>query len=261
SQSTSFYGNIVSLDESPLVEGLLYVGTDDGLVQVTEDGGKTWRRQETFPGVPERTYVSDLFASRFDGNVVYAAFNNHKAGDFKPYLLRSGDRGRTWTSLAADLPARGSVWTVAEDRTERQLLFVGTEFGLFFSRDGGGKWVQLKGGLPTIAVRDLAFPKHADDLVVATFGRGFYILDDVSPLRAAPPAPLARAALISRGRRAAASGPATPRALKEKSSRGESSHPAPTPPFGAVFTYYLKDELRSRRKARLEAEKEAQKAG
>src|SRR5262249_33834146 len=128
SQSTSFYGNIVSLDESPLVEGLLYVGTDDGLVQVSEDGGKTWRRQEAFPGVPERTYVSDLFASRFDANVVYAAFNNHKDGDFKPYLLRSGDRGRTWASVAADLPARGSVWTVAEDRVERQLVFAGTEF-------------------------------------------------------------------------------------------------------------------------------------
>ena len=179
--STSFYGNIVSLEESPLVEGLLYVGTDDGLVQVSEDGGKTWRRQETFPGVPEMSYVSDLFASRFDANVVYAAFNNHKSGDFKPYLLRSGDRGRTWTSVTADLPARGSAWTIAEDTVEKDLLFAGTEFGLFFSRDGGKKWVQLKGGMPVIAVRDLAIQKRESDLVVATFGRGFYVLDDLTP--------------------------------------------------------------------------------
>ena len=181
--STSFYGNIVSLDESPLVEGLLYVGTDDGLVQVSEDGGKAWRRQETFPGVPEMSYVSDLFASRFDANVVYATFNNHKAGDFKPYVLRSGDRGRTWTSVTADLPARGSAWTIAEDTVEKELLFAGTEFGLFFSRDGGKKWVQLKGGMPVIAVRDLAIQKREGDLVIATFGRGFYVLDDLTPLR------------------------------------------------------------------------------
>jgi photosystem II stability/assembly factor-like uncharacterized protein len=260
-QSTSFYGNIVSLDESPIVEGLLYVGTDDGLVQVSEDGGASWRRQETFPGVPARTYVSDLFASRFDGNVVYAAFNNHKEGDFKPYLLRSGDRGRTWASVAADLPARGSVWTVAEDRIERELLFAGTEFGLFFSRDGGGKWVQLKGGLPTIPVRDLAFPKRAADLVLATFGRGFYILDDLSPLRVAKPADPDHDALAFPVGKTLAYVPSTPLGLKEKSFQGESYYTAPNPAFGAVFTYYLKDDIRSRRKARLQAEKEAQKAG
>ena len=133
SASTSFYGNIVSLDESPLVEGLLYVGTDDGLVQVTEDGGEDLAAQDAFPGVPEMSYVSDLFASRFDANVVYATFNNHKSGDFKPYVLHSGDRGRTWTSVTGDLPARGSVWTVAEDTVEPDLLFAGTEFGLFFT--------------------------------------------------------------------------------------------------------------------------------
>jgi hypothetical protein len=259
--STSFYGNIVSLDESPLVEGLLYVGTDDGLVQVSEDAGKTWRRQETFPGVPEMSYVSDLFASRFDANVVYATFNNHKAGDFKPYVLRSGDRGRTWTSVTADLPARGSAWTIAEDAVERDLLFAGTEFGLFFSRDGGKKWVQLKGGMPVIAVRDLAIQKREGDLVIATFGRGFYVLDDLTPLRVAKPLDLDKEALTFPVKRALAYIPSTPFGLKEKAFLGETFFTAPNPPFGAVFTYYLKDEVKTKRKARLDAEKEADEKG
>jgi photosystem II stability/assembly factor-like uncharacterized protein len=259
--STSFYGNIVSLDESPLVEGLVYAGTDDGLVQVTEDGGKAWRRQDAFPGVPETSYVSDLFASRFDPNVVYATFDNHKAGDFKPYVLRSGDRGRTWASVTSDLPARGSVWTVAEDTAEKDLLFAGTEFGLFFTRDGGKKWVKLKGGLPVIAVRDLAIQKREGDLVIATFGRGFYVLDDLTPLRRATPADLEKATLTFPVKRAVAFVPSLPLGLKEKGFLGETFFTAPNPPFGAVFTYYLKDEVKTKRKARLDAEKEAEKKG
>jgi photosystem II stability/assembly factor-like uncharacterized protein len=257
--STSFYGNIVSLDESPLVEGLLYAGTDDGLVQVSEDGGKTWRKQDVFPGVPASTYVSDLFASRFDRDVVYAAFNNHKDGDFKPYLLKSADRGRTWATIAGGLPARGSVWTVAEDSVSRELLFAGTEFGLFFSRDGGKAWVRLKGGLPTIAVRDLAIQKREGDLVVATFGRGFFVLDDITPLRAAAAADLEKDVVTFPVRKASAYVPSTPLGLKEKAFMGETYYTAPNPPFGAVFTYYLKDEIKTIRKARLAAEKEAEK--
>ena len=134
SQSTSIFGNIVSLDESVKARDLLYAGTDDGLVQVSEDGGATWRKEEKFPGVPDMTYVSDLFASTHDANVVYAAFNNHKMGDFKPYLLRSADKGRTWTSIAGDLPARGSTWTFMEDPVDRDLWFVGTEFGCSSAR-------------------------------------------------------------------------------------------------------------------------------
>jgi photosystem II stability/assembly factor-like uncharacterized protein len=261
SASTSFYGNIVSLDESPLVEGLLYVGTDDGLVQVSEDGGKSWRRQESFPGVPEMSYVSDLFASRFDPGAVYAAFDNHKTGDFKPYLLKSSDRGRTWASIASDLPARGNVWTVAEDTVDRDLLFAGTEFGLFFSRDGGKKWVQLKGGLPVIPVRDLAFQKRENDLVIATFGRGFYVLDDVTPLRAAKPADLEQETLTFPVKKAIAYIPSLPLGLKDKAFLGETFFTAPNPPFGAVFTYYLKDEIRTKKAARQKAEKDADTKG
>jgi len=260
-QSTSFYGNIVSLEESPKQENLLYVGTDDGLVQVSEDGGGAWRKQERFPGVPERTYVADLAASPHDANVVYAAFNNHKMGDFKPYLLKSADRGRTWTSISAGLPERGPVWTVLEDPVQPGLLFAGTEFGVFFSPNGGARWVQLKGGLPTIAVRDLAVHRREGDLVLGTFGRGFYVLDDVTPLRRTTAALLASEAALLPVRRAWMYVPEEPLGPAGRGFQGASFYMADNPPFGAVFTYYLKDELKSLAKKRQEAEKKVAEKG
>jgi photosystem II stability/assembly factor-like uncharacterized protein len=230
SQSTSQYGNIVSFDESVKTEGLLYAGTDDGLVQVSEDGGASWRREEKFPGVPDSTYVSDLAASVHDGSVVFAAFNNHKMGDFKPYLLRSGDRGRTWASIAGNLPARGSTWTFLEDPGDPALWFAGTEFGLFFSKDGGTTWVQLKGGMPTIAVRDLAIQKRENDLVVATFGRGFYVLDDYTPLRVANPVDLEQPAMTFPVKAAQGYMPSSPIGGRGKAFLGEALFTAPNPP-------------------------------
>jgi photosystem II stability/assembly factor-like uncharacterized protein len=256
--STSFYGNIVSLSESPLDDGLLFAGTDDGRVQVTEDGGASWRPVERFPGVPDRAYVSDLEASLHSAEVVYAAFDHHKEGDFRPYLLRSSDRGRTWVSIAGDLPPRGTVYTVAEDHVEKELLFAGTEFGLYFSRNGGGRWIRLRGGLPTVAVRDLEIQRREDDLVAATFGRGIYILDDYSPLRGAVPDLLALPASLFPVRRAKIFVPASPLGLPEKASLGDGFFTAPNPPFGAVFTYRLKEEIRTLRKQRQEAEKKAE---
>jgi len=182
-QATTALSTIVSLDESPLLEGLLYVGTDDGLLQVSEDGGKNWRKTDKFPGVPDGTYLSDVCASPRDVNVVFVSLNNWQHGDFRPYLLKSSDRGRTFTSIAGDLPARHPVWSVVQDHINGQLMFAGTEFGLFFTVDGGGHWVQLKGGLPVCQVRDLAVQKRENDLALGTFGRGFYVLDDYSPLR------------------------------------------------------------------------------
>ena len=158
-------------------------GTDDGLIQVTRDGGASWTKYEKFPGVPDMTYVSRLAASNHDANTVYAAFDNHKNEDFKPYLLKSTDAGKTWTSIAGNLPENGPVLAFAEDPVNANLLFAGTEFGAFFTIDGGAHWVRLKGGLPTIAVRDMVIQAREGDLVIATFGRGFYVLDDISPLR------------------------------------------------------------------------------
>ncbi len=151
----SMFSTITSISESPLAEGLIYVGTDDGLVQVTEDGGKTWRKTEKLPGVPDQFFVNEIKASRLEKDAVFAAVDSHKTGDFKPYLLRSDDRGRTWRSIAGDLPQRGWVWSIAQDHVKKDLLFAGTEYGIFVTLDGGTRWTKLCGGVPTIAFRDL----------------------------------------------------------------------------------------------------------
>ncbi|MFN9603103.1 MAG: WD40/YVTN/BNR-like repeat-containing protein, partial [Planctomycetota bacterium] len=175
--STSLYGNIVSLDESPRVAGLLYVGTDEGLVQISEDGGTSWRKVDQFGtlDIPEFGYINDIEADLHDDNTVYVAVQNHKRGDFKPYILKSSDRGRSWSEITGNLPVRGSVYTLKQDHVNPKLLFCGTEFGVFFTLDGGEKWIAIKSGLPTISVRDMEIQRRENDLVLATFGRGFYI--------------------------------------------------------------------------------------
>ncbi len=257
SVSTSLYGNVVQLAESPNQEGLLYAGTDDGLVQVSENGGGAWRRVESFPGVPERSYVAKLLASRHAAARVYAAFDNHKSADFKPYVLKSDDAGRTWTSIAGDLPADEFVWSLAEDRLDPQLLFAGTEKGLYVTRDGGAHWVRLNGKLPTIAVRDIAIPAAQDDLVLATFGRGFYVLDDYAPLRQLTPETLAKDAVLFPVPPALAYVPATPLGAPGKAWQGENFYTADNPRFGATFTYWLKDSLKTKKEKRQQAEKDA----
>ena len=260
-RSTSIYGNLVALDESPLVEGLLYVGTDDGLLQISEDGGQGWRRVERVAGVPERTYVNDLVASVHDADTVFAAFNNHKTGDFKPYLYRSTNRGRSWTSITGDLPQRGSVYAVAEDHENPNLLFAGTEFGAFFTIDGGRRWMQLKGGIPTIAVRDLEIQRRENDLVAGTFGRGIFILDDYSPLREVSEALLDGEAELFPVKDTWMFIPSVPLGLPGKSFQGDSFYTAPNPPVGAVFTYYLKDEIKTLAAERKAREDEVREKG
>jgi photosystem II stability/assembly factor-like uncharacterized protein len=257
--STSFYGNATALAESPKKDGLIYVGTDDGLIQVTEDAGKSWRKIERFPGVPDMTYVSRIIASNHDAETVYAAFENHKNADFAPYLLKSTDAGKTWASIKSNLPANGPVLAIAEDHVNPNLLFAGTEFGLFFSINGGQKWVQLKGGLPTIAVRDLAIQKRENDLVIATFGRGIYILDNYTPLRVLKTETLAQESHIFPVKDALMYIQSQPLGGRGKSQQGESFYIADNPPYGATFTYYIKEALKTRKQRRQEAEKEAER--
>jgi photosystem II stability/assembly factor-like uncharacterized protein len=252
--STSFYGNIVSLAESAVQEGLIYVGTDDGLVQVTEDGGAHWRRIDHVAGVPDTTYVSRLETSAHDANVVYAAFDNHKTGDFKPYIYRSNDRGRTWTSISSDLPQRGTAYAVVEDPLDAKLLFAGTEYGLYFTQNGGGNWIALKGNFPTIAVRDLWIQKRRNDLVVATFGRGVYVLDDYAPLRTMNATVAKNDATLFPTKDAELFVQRQQLGLPDKSFQGDRYFTAPNPPVGAVFTYYLAKELKNAQKQRWEAE-------
>jgi hypothetical protein len=233
----------VTLDESPLFEGLIYVGTDDGLLQITENGGESWRRVEEFPGVPRLTYVTDVFPSPRDANTVFVALNNWQRGDFNPYLVKSTDRGRSWTSITGNLPDKHDVWSVIQDHENGDLLFAGTEFGVFASFDGGGAWTQLRGGLPPAQIRDMVVQRRENDLVLATFGRGFYILDDYSPLREMSRKALTADAFLFPLRDTylftpTGSAPAGSAGIANLSG----NFTTPNPPTGAVFTYSVTAE-------------------
>ena len=256
--STSFWGSVVSLNESPVQEGLLYAGTDDGLIQVSRDAGGSWTKLENFKPVPAQSYVSDIESDRFAAGTVYASFDNHKRDDFTPYVLMSTDFGRSWKSIAGNLPANGVVYTLAQDHVDAKLLFAGTEFGVFFTRDGGAHWTQLKAGMPTIACRDLEIQRRENDLVVATFGRGFYVLDDYSPLRDLEPATLEAEAVLFPAREALIYIPWSPAGVGHQ---GDDFWTAENPPFGAVITYRLKEGLQSLEDQRRAAEKKQAEAG
>jgi photosystem II stability/assembly factor-like uncharacterized protein len=257
----SRYGAVTALSQSPLDANLLYAGTDDGLIQITEDGGAHWRRVDKLPGVPDFFFVNDIKADLHDKNTVYIAVDRHKSGDFAPYLLKSTDRGKSWKSLAGGLPARHIVWRIVQDHVKPDLLFAGTEFGLFFTVDGGTTWTQLKGGVPTIAFRDVVIQRRENDLVAGSFGRGIFILDDYSALRQVSPQMLAgeselfpvRKALWYVERRVMGGG--------GKAFQGDAFFTAPNPPFGAVFTYYLRDNLETRAAARRTKEKKIARDG
>ncbi len=260
-KSTTIFGNIVAMDESPKNKDLIYVGTDDGLIQVTTDGGGSWNKKDNFPGVPKMTYVNMLIPSQHDEGTVYAAFNNHKKGDFKPYLLKSTDKGNSWTNIAGNLPERGSVYAIAEDHVNPDLLFAGTEFGVFFTVDGGQNWVELSAGLPTIAVRDIAIQRRENDLVIGTFGRGFYVLDNYAPLRELNKETIDKAAHIFKIKTALEYVESNPLGLRGTGSQGASHFATPNPEFGATFTYYLKSAPKSPKKQRWGKEKKAKEAG
>ncbi len=257
--STSMYGSMIALDESPLVEGLLYVGTDDGLIQVSEDGGQSWRKQGSFKGVPDMSLVEDIIASHHDANVAYAVFDNHKRGDHKPYVLKTSDRGNSWSLMTGGLPERGTAHTIIEDHVDPSLLFVGTEFGLFFSNDGAKNWLELT-ALPTIAVRDLEIQRREGDLVVSTFGRGFYILDDYSPLRTSSQQLDSGATLFS-ARDTWLYNPDNRRGWGGKGDWGKDRYAADNPPYGAVFAYYLAEDLQALKAQRREEESERAEKG
>lgn len=253
--STCLYGNIVALAESPKRKGMLFVGTDDGLIHISEDDGKNWTKYEKIAGLPELIYVSDITPSQFDENIVYISFDNHKTGDFKPYIYKSTDKGKTWISIAGNLPERGTVYTIAEDFVDPNLLFVGTEFGLFFTNDGGQKWIQLTGNFPTINVRDLDIQKRECDLVVGTFGRSIYILDNYAFLRDLKKEILEKEAHIFPVKTAKMFIMDDSRAKRDY---GASFYRAENPPYGATFTYYLKESYKTKKSQRRKLEKEAE---
>ena len=230
-QATTTLSTITALDESPLLSGLILVGTDDGLIQITEDDGKNWRKVETLPGVPEHTYVTDVYASPRDSNVVFVTVNNYLRGDFKPYVMRSSDRGRTWTSIAGDLPTRSGAWSIVQDDVNPNLLFVGMEFGVYFTSDAGAHWLQLAAGIPTAQARDIAIQRRENDLVVGTFGRGAFILDDYTGLRDVTATTLSEEAHLYPLRDAAMFD------ILDQVVATWGDPTTPNPPYGALFTY------------------------
>ncbi|MEL7185417.1 MAG: glycosyl hydrolase [Pseudomonadota bacterium] len=254
----SMYNTIANLSQSPIDENLIYVGTDDGLIQITEDGGANWRRIDRLPGVGPRFFVNDIKADLHDPDVVYVVVDDHKNGDFAPYIFKSENRGRSWTSIASSLPERHILWRVVQDDVNSELLFLGTEFGVFFTVDGGAAWTKLKGGVPNIPFRDLAIQKRETDLVGATFGRSFYILDDYSPLRSVTASMLENDNVLFPVREADWYLPNDVLGCGEascKASQGDSYFVADNPPFGATFTYYLAEGYKTSKDARREAEK------
>ncbi len=247
------YNTITSLAESPQEEGLVYAGTDDGRIQVTEDGGENWRevRLADIDGVPETAFINDIRADRFDANTAYVAMDAHKNGDFSPYLIKTTDRGKTWTSIDEDLPDRHLVWRVVQDHENRDLLFAATEFGIFFTVDGGEEWVKLEGGAPTIAFRDITIQRSHNDLVAGSFGRGIFILDDYTPLREVDSELLNQEAHLFEPQDAFWYRPD-----EVSEYQGDNDYKAENPPFGANFTYYLKEGYQSKEAKRRKREGE-----
>ncbi|MGD8869820.1 MAG: hypothetical protein PVI01_19520, partial [Gemmatimonadales bacterium] len=234
---TQSYGEIVTISESPLDPQTLWVGTDDGNLQVSRDGGRNWTEvSRNVDGVPVGTYVSRVLASASGPGVAYATFDAHRDGDFSPYVYRTRDYGRTWERLTSGLPEDGSVNVIIEHGTNPNLLFLGTEHALFVSTDGGEHWASFAENLPTTLYDDLVIHPRDDDLVVGTHGRSIYILDDITPLAEWSAEVASSAAHLF---------PVRPAAIfqywKDTSYRGQGAYAGENPPVGAILNYYMSE--------------------
>ena len=264
----SWWATITSLSESPVAADVLYVGTDDGVVQVSEDGGGSWRRAGELPGLPTEAFVNDVEACRHRADAVFVAADDHKNGDYTPYLFESEDRGASWRSVRGDLPDGIIVWQIEQDHVDPDLLFLAAEDGLWVSLDRGEHWHRLGKGAdgagsagasgPTISMRDLVLQRRDDDLVAASFGRGFYVLDDFSPLRSLTGDALAAPATLFPIRRAWRYVPHLESQAEGQPTLGTTSWKAPNPDFGAVVTYHLGEDVRSAAAARRANEQSAE---
>jgi len=234
--SAEMHTTIFAIAESPKDPNVIWAGTDDGNLQVTRDGGKTWTNVVSkIVGLPKNAWVTTVEPGHFDAGTIYATFDLHTFGDMRPYAYKSTDYGATWTALIApDSPVRGYAHVIKEDLVNRNLLFLGTEFGLWVSVDGGKQWAHYKGGdLPAVAVRDLAIHPRDHDLVIATHGRGIWIVDDLTPLRALTPEVLASTVAFLPGR------PTVQRLQAGGGwANGDAIYIGPNPPDDAVITYY-----------------------
>ena len=250
----SNYNSITSLSESPVKEGVLFAGTDDGHIQISQNGGQQWNQiPVTKLGLPNRSFVNDIKADLFDSNTVYVVLDNHKEGDFNPYIYKSTDLGVSWKSISSNLPKRTLVWRIVQDHVNKNLLFAATEFGVYVSLNAGTAWQKLP-GTPTLPFRDLTIQKRENDLVAASFGRGFYVLDDYSALREMTADNLKRKGKLF--------APRTAKWYVPRSNVGNTGADyffSKNPTYGAVFTYHLSDNFSTKKEARKKREKELNK--
>ena len=253
----STYNTITSLSQSPVDENIIYAGTDDGIIQYTQNYGETWTKVnvEKLPGVPKGSFVNDIKADLFDANTVYVLLDNHKFGDYKPYVYKSTDGGKSWKNIGDGVPDGFICWRLVQDHVDKNLMFLGTEYGIYVSVNGGNKWVKFSSGLPTISIRDLAIQKRENDLVAATFGRGFYVLDDYSSLRFLSSNSL-KSNIVFTPRKALQYSPIR----SGSSSQGSNTYYAKNPDYGAIFTFYLSDEVLTKKQKRKKIEKELEKS-
>lgn len=253
----SNYNTITSISESPQKEGQLCVGTDDGRLQITTNSGTDWKEipVNQLPDCPATAFVNDIKFDLFDANTLYVALDNHKFGDFNPYLYKSTDLGNSWQKITKGIDSVAMVWRIVQDFKQANLMFLGTEFGLFVTFNGGKQWEKLKGGIPTIGIRDLAIQKRENDLVAASFGRGFFILDDYSFLRELSSELPTEDSKLFTPRDGLWYFQQNPLGYGKRGSQGASLFSADNPPFGINFTYYLKEGFKSLEAQRKEDEK------
>ena len=250
----STYNTITSLSESPLKEGLIYAGTDDGFIQVTSNGGDSWTKiPVTQLGLPGRTFINDIKADLHDVNTVYVCLDNHKEGDFNPYIFKSTDQGKTWKSISSNLPKRTLIWRLVQDPIAKNLFFAATEFGIYTSVNSGVSWQKLP-GTPNSSFRDLVIQKRENDLVAASFGRGFYVLDDYSALREMTPENLNKTGVLFKPRTAKWFVPRS-----KVGNTGADYYFAKNPKFGAVFTYHLSNDYPTQKEIRKQRERSLNK--
>jgi photosystem II stability/assembly factor-like uncharacterized protein len=231
------YSNIVTISESPLMPGILWVGTNDGNVQVSRDGGATWKNVAgNVTGVPKETHVSRVEASNFDASTAYVSFDGHRTDDHKPYIFVTRDLGETWTSVSGNLP-EGNVNVVKEDPRNRNLLYAGTEYGFYISLNGGGEWKTFMNGLPTVRVDDVLVHPRDNDLILGTHGRSIWIMDDITPLQQLADTVLSADAHVFDIRPATAWLNDVQKAITVEGARNFRGQ---NPPRGAAISYWLK---------------------
>jgi photosystem II stability/assembly factor-like uncharacterized protein len=233
--AAEFHCTILTIAESPVRAGVIWAGTDDGNVQLTRDGGRTWTNVvKNIQGLPANTWIPAVEASHFDAGTAYVAGDRHQNDDFGPYAFKTTDYGQTWTAIRGDLPAKGYVHVVREDPKNRNLLYAGTELGIFASWDGGAHWTSIRGNLPPVAVRDIQIHPRENDLVIGTHGRGAWILDDISSLQQRTEAQAADLFLFD----------IRPAIRWQTSSTnvftGDRTFAGPNPPNGALIDYFLR---------------------